>query len=108
MIRRLITSLRVWGPGVDPHASYLTTLTKTSVEIMNVQLLAGDSNDLKANGRGALLVAMTDLSLSLKQKDSDSKTLEMSKGEVQWFSSGTRTFTNSGREPARLVLLDMK
>ena len=29
------------GPGVDPHVSYVTTLTKTSVEIMNVQLLAG-------------------------------------------------------------------
>jgi hypothetical protein len=71
---------------------------------MNVQLRARDSEDLKANGQGALLVAMTDLSPSLRQKDAESKALEVSKGDVQWFSGGTRTFTNSGREPARFVL----
>ena len=96
------------GPGTDPHASYVTTLSKTSVEIMNVQLLAGNSRDLQGSGHGSLLIAMTDLSLALKQKDAESKALEMSKGDVQWFSAGARIFTNSGREPARFVLVDMK
>jgi len=67
--------------------TYVTTLTKTSVEIMNVQLLPRDSKDPKANGRGTLQVAMTDLSLSLKQKDAEPNALEMSKGEVRWFSA---------------------
>ena len=75
---------------------------------MNVQLLAGDSKDLRGTGHGALLVAISELNLSLKQKDGGSSELQMPKGEVQWLSRGTRIFTNSGREPARFVLLDMK
>ena len=55
------------GPGVNPHASYVTSLTKTSVEIMNVQLLGGDSKELHSTGMGALLVAITDLSLLLQK-----------------------------------------
>lgn len=96
------------GPGVDPHASYLTTLTKTSVEIMNVQLLAGNSRDVGKSEKGALLVATTDLDLSLKQNGSNPRELQLSKGNVQWLSPGARAFTNIGSQPARFVVLDIK
>lgn len=96
------------GPGVDTHASYATTLTKTSVEIMNVQLLVGSSRDAGKSEKGALLVAMTDLNLSLKQKNADPRELHLSKGDVQWLSAGTYAFTNIGSQPARFVVLDMK
>jgi hypothetical protein len=95
------------GPGVDPHVSYVTTLTKTSVEILNVQLLSGDSRDLHSTGVGALMVAMTDLNL-LRQQDGQSKELRLSKGEVQWFPGAAPAFKNPGKEPARFVLLEMK
>ncbi len=96
------------GPGVDSHASYVTTLTKTSVEIMNVQLLGGDTRDLQGAGAGALLVATTELNLKLSQKDTGSVELQLSKGDVRWISGGLRKFANLGQQPARFVLLSMK
>ncbi len=57
------------GPGVDPHVSFVTSLTKTSVEILNVQLLSGDSQQIRSEGSAALLVAMTDLDLVQEPKE---------------------------------------
>lgn len=96
------------GPGVDSHASYVTTLTKTSVEIMNVQLLGGDSRDVQRSAQGALLVATTELNLRLTPKDAGSTDLQLSKGEVRWLSGGVKRFANLGQQPARFVLLDLK
>ena len=95
------------GPGVDPHVSYVTTLTKTSVEIMNVQLLGGDSRELHSTGMGALMVAITDLSLLLR-KDGEAKELRLSKGDVQWFPGAVPLLKNQDKEPARFVVLEMK
>jgi hypothetical protein len=96
------------GPGVDPHASYVTTLTKTSVEIMNVQLLGGDSRELHSTGAGALIVAMTELNLLHEQKDGESKELKLAKGDAQWLFGAAPTLKNLAREPARFVVLEMK
>jgi hypothetical protein len=96
------------GPGVDPHASYVTTLTKTSVEIVNVQLVGGDSKDLRSTDTGALLIAMTELNMSYKQENADAKELQLSKGDVKWLSSGRRRFKNLAGQPGRFVLLEMK
>lgn len=97
------------GPGVDPHASYVTNLTKTSVEIVNVQLLGGDAKEIHGNGVGALLVAMTDVELQRKVKDREPKDLQLAKGDVKWLADGgSATFKNLGKEPARFVILDMK
>jgi hypothetical protein len=96
------------GPGVDPHASYVTTLAKTSVEIVNVQLVSGDSKELHSTGTGALLIAMTELNLSYKQENADAKELQLSKGDVKWISSGRRRFKNLAGQPGRFVLLEMK
>src|SRR5260370_30184881 len=96
------------GPGADPHATYVTILTKTSVEITSVQLLGGDSKELHSPGEGALIVAMTDLNLSRQQKGVDSKELQLSKGDVQWFPGAAPTFKNLDRDPARFVVLEMK
>src|SRR5258706_12817926 len=43
---------QVVGAGVDPHVSYVNSLNKTSVEIMNVQLTGGDSKQLDSEGVG--------------------------------------------------------
>jgi hypothetical protein len=96
------------GPGVDPHVSYVTTLTKTSVEILNVQLLGGDSKELHSTGAGALMVALTDLDLLRQEKGGKSKELQLSKGDVQWFPGPAPTFKNQDKVPARFVLLEMK
>jgi hypothetical protein len=74
------------GPDVDPHVSYVTTLTETSVEIVSVQLLGGDSKELHATAEGALIVAITDLNLSGRQKGGEPKELQLSKGDVQIYS----------------------
>ena len=95
------------GPGVDPHVTYVTTLTKTSVDIANVQLLGGDSKELHSAGMGALLVAMTDVRL-LVQHDGESKELRLSKGDVQWFPAAALSFKNQDKELARFVVLEMK
>lgn len=96
------------GPGVDSHASYLTTLTKTSVEIMNVQLLGGDAKALRPVGNGALLVAMTDLSISYGEENGGTRDLQLSKGEVKWLSTTMGTFKNLAAQPARFVVLEMR
>jgi hypothetical protein len=96
------------GPGVDPHVSYVTTLTKTSVEIVSVQLLGGDSKELHSTGEGALIVAITDLNLSRQQKGAEPKELQLSKGDVQWFPGAAPTFKNLDKELARFVALEMK
>jgi hypothetical protein len=70
------------APGIDPHVSYVTTLTKTSVEIMNVQLLAAESRELHSTGAGGLLIAMSELNLSHLHHDGNSDELRHAKGEV--------------------------
>jgi hypothetical protein len=97
------------GPGVDPHVSYVTNLTKTSVEIVNVQLLGGDSKEIRSIGVGALFVALTDVELQRKLKDQEPKDLQLTKGDVKWLpADAAATFKNVGKEPARFVILDMK
>jgi hypothetical protein len=96
------------GPGVDPRDSYVTSLTKTSVEILNVQLLGGDAREIRSTGTGALLVAMTDVNLLRQQKEGGPRKLQIGKGEVKWLPPGAATFKNLGEEPARFVVLDMK
>jgi hypothetical protein len=96
------------GPGVDPHASYITSLRKTSVEIVNVQLLRDDAREIRSNGQGTLFVAMTDLYLRREAKDGGPSRLELSKGDVKWLPDGPATFRNEGKDPARFVLLEMK
>jgi len=95
------------GPGVDPHVSYVTYLTKTSVEIMNVQLLPGEFKQLDSKGAGALLVAMTDLELSQDIKSKRGE-VQLSKGDVQWFSGPAPALKNTGTETVRFVVLEMK
>ena len=96
------------GPGVDPHVSYVTTLTKTSVEIVSVQLLGGDSKEMHSPGDGALIIAMTDLNLSRQQKSAESQELQLSKGDVRWFPGAAPSFKNVDKDPARFVVLEMK
>ena len=96
------------GPGVDPRASYVNSLNKTSVEIMNVQLTSGDSKQLSAVGVGALLIAITDLDLTFERKDAEAQEVHLSKGEVQWFPGSAPTLKNAGRDPARFAVLEMK
>jgi glyoxylate utilization-related uncharacterized protein len=97
------------GPGVDPHASSVTNLAKTAVEIVNVQLLGGDAKEIRGNGVGALFEAMTDVDLQRKVKDQEPKDLQLSKGDMKWLPGGaSATFKNMGKDPARFVILDMK
>ena len=99
---------RTLGPGVDAHASYVTTLTKTSVELMNVQLIGKDSKIIRIHAMGTLLVAMTDVDLSHKRKDTAATRLELAKGDVLWLPEADGTFENQADSPARFVLLAMK
>ncbi|MFI5114750.1 MAG: hypothetical protein ACHP7J_06350 [Terriglobales bacterium] len=97
------------GPGVDSHASYVTSLTKTSVEIVNVQLLGGDAKEIASRGIGALFVAMTDVELQRGLKGEEAKDLKLGKGEVRWLpAGGSATFRNMGKEQARFVILELK
>jgi len=96
------------GPGVDPHTSYVTVLTKTSVEIMNVQLLGGDSKELHSEGVGALLGAITDADLSASQKNGEAKELHFSKGDLRWFNGAAPALKNLGKDPTRFAVLEMK
>jgi hypothetical protein len=95
------------GPGVDPHVSYITSLANTSVEIMNVQLLRGDSK-LRPQGEGALLVAMTDLDLLVERKDGVRREIHLAQGEVKWLAHATGSFKNDGKQTARFAIFGMK
>jgi hypothetical protein len=99
---------RTLGPGVDVHASYATTLTKTSVEVMNVQLIAKDSKEIKSHAAGTLLVAMTDVDLSYKSNAVAAQKLQLEKGDVLWLAEADGTLENLADSPARFVLLAMK
>jgi hypothetical protein len=97
------------GPGVDPRVSYVNSLNKTSVLIMNVQLLGEDSKELSSSGFGALVVAITDdLNLTYQQIDGETKELHLSKGDVRWFARSAPTLKNAAKEPARFAVLEMK
>jgi hypothetical protein len=95
------------GPGVDPHVSYITSLTNTSVEIMNVQLTSGESK-LRPQGEGALLVAMTDLDLLVERKDGARREIHLAQGEVKWLTHSTGSFKNAGKQTARFAIFGMK
>jgi hypothetical protein len=95
------------GPGVDPHVSYITSLTNTSVEIMNVQLLSGESRPRPAD-TGALLVAMTDLDLVFEPKDGARREFHLAPGDVRWMAHAACSFKNGGRQTARFAIFGMK
>lgn len=96
------------GPGLDPHVSYVDSLNKTSVEIMNVQLTGGDSKQLNSEGAGGLLVAITDLNLTYQQKNGNTGELHLSKGDVQWLPGPAPTMRNADNQTARFAFLEMK
>jgi hypothetical protein len=112
--RRWIRLRRNSAPGVDPHVSYVTTLTKTSVEIMNVQLLAAESRELHSTGAGGLLIAMSELNLSHLHHDGNSDELRRAKGEVHWLPApgagiqelgeGASPLCGSGDEVSKLLI----
>lgn len=103
-----LDSRQALGPGVETRVSYATSLTKTSVEILNVQLLSGDSKELHPEGSGALFVAMTDLELKFEPKGGAAQELRLSKGDVKWLANGTGSFKNTGKEAARFAIFGMK
>jgi hypothetical protein len=96
------------GPGVETRTSYVTTLTKTSVEIRNVQLLSGDSKQITPEGSGALFVAMTDLEISFEPRNGGKQKLELAKGDVKWLADATGSFKNEGKETVRFAIFGMK
>jgi len=96
------------SPG-DTEKSYVNSLVKTNVEIENLQLLAGDAQEVSSNAVGHLLVAMTDVELRCEAKDAAPVTVRLSRGEVKWFAdAATATYKNAGREVARFAILQMK
>lgn len=96
------------GPGVDSHVSFVTALTKTSVEILNVQIVSGARQQIRSEGSSALLVAMTDLDLIEQLKDGEKK-IRLDKGEVKWMPDGaTGTYKNDDKLPARFVIVGLK
>jgi hypothetical protein len=96
------------GPGVETRVSYMTVLTKTSVEIRNVQLLSGDSKELHPEGTGALLVAMTDLELTFEPKNGRKEKLELARSDVRWLADATGSFKNEGKDAVRFAIFGMK
>lgn len=99
---------RTLGPGVDTHASYLTTLTKTSVAVMNVQLVRRDSKQIKTKAAGILLLGMTAVDMSYKSNTDPTQKLQLAKGDVRWMAESGGTFENLADSPARFVVLAMK
>jgi mannose-6-phosphate isomerase class I len=95
------------GTGPDPHVSYITSLTNTSVDIMNVQLVAGDSKPQPAD-EGALIVAITDADLAIARKTGGQRQLPLAQGEVKWLADSMGTFKNDGRQTARFAIFGMK
>jgi hypothetical protein len=90
------------------RVSYVNSLTKTSGEIMNVQLLGGDSNELHSPGAGALIVAITDADVSVQPQGGDAKEMNLAKGDVQWVPGAAPAVKNLGKDTARLAVLEMK
>lgn len=100
---------KLLGPGVDPHKSYVTTLTKTSVNIRNVQVVGGDAQDIRFDGVGSLLIAITDLDLQRQIRGAESRDFQLSKGEIKWLPAGsTVSFKNMRKEPARFAVLEFR
>jgi len=97
------------GPGVDTYHSYQTTLSKTSVTIKSVQVIAGEPEKVRFGGAGSLLIAITDVNLEQQGDGSDARDFQLSKGEMGWLPPGpTTTFKNTGKQPARFAILEFK
>jgi hypothetical protein len=97
------------GPGVDSHHSYLTTLTKTSVNIKSVQVVSGEAEEVRFPGVGSLLIAITDVDLQQEGKGAGSQDLQLSKGEIKWVTPGAMVmFKNTRKEPARFAVLEFR
>lgn len=101
------TFKNILGPGIDTNASYAVTLDKSGVKIWNVQLLAGDSQSrVEHQSGGQLIVAVNHVKLKW---DSPEVNLSLDPGEVKWIPRGSSyKVANTGREPARFVILEMR
>ena len=86
---------------VDPRAKYETTLSLEGVRLKRVQLLAGDDLPQPSGKADEVLIALTDVDLSVGDKK-----IRKSVGEVISLPGREKKLMNAGKDPARFGALE--
>jgi hypothetical protein len=89
------------SPAVDPHAKYESTLSLEGVRLKHVQLLAGDDLPQPSEKADEVLIALTDVDLSL-----GATKVRKSVGEVVALARREKKLINVNNEPARFAILE--
>ncbi len=109
------------GPGLytyGPQASnpplahdidYDRRLDLQAAMARSIQRLPGHSLDPRTDGRDELLIAVSDIELELITPGSPARSLQKSKGEVEWLAGGAAArIGNRTKQPARFVLITFR
>jgi hypothetical protein len=88
---------------VDPHAKYETTLSLQGVRLKRVQLLAEDDLPQPSEKAEEVLIALTDVDLSM-----GSTKLRKSVGEIVSLTGRDKKLINVGKDPARFAVLEFQ
>lgn len=95
-------------PALEPGKTHQVTLDRDTVRLKGVYILPGESETVKTGKRPILVVAVSDLELSATV-DGEKKDVKVERGSTGWNPPEFREkLTNTGREPARFVVMEFK
>jgi hypothetical protein len=93
---------------VEPGKTFLVSLDRDTVRISGVQILPGESETVRTGRQPILVVAVSDLDLSATVKG-EKRDVKVGRGDTGWDPPEFREkLTNTGREPARFVVMEFK
>ncbi len=93
---------------VEPGKTFLVSLDRDTVKLSGVQILPGESQTVKLGKQPVLVVAVNDLELSYTV-EGERKEIKVERGDTGWDPPEFREkLTNTGREPARFVVMEFK
>ena len=91
------------SPPADPHAKFISQINLQAAVAAEAQLLAGDSFPPPDKPATELLIAITDVDLTLQDAH-----IRKPSGTATWIADGrTAALMNSGSDPANFVVLQL-
>ena len=93
---------------MEPEKTGVASLDRDTVRMTRYQIRPGESLPPRSPAGRALLIALSDVQLDEKVSGDETEERSYSAGDAQWFEGVGHPLTNTGKEPARFIVLEFK
>jgi len=93
---------------MEPEKTGVASLDRDTVRMTRYQIRPGESLAPRTPAGPALLIALSDVQLDEKVSGEKTEERSYSAGDAQWFEGVGHQLTNTGKEPARFIVLEFK